>query len=94
MKKYFLIFCFLNFHNLILSQEVSVKIDTNVILIGQQIKFTVECNDVNIKSSFPIFLDTIVKGIEIIKQSHFYKTRTFDYSLGQWRILHSFIYYF
>ena len=39
MKKYFLIFCFLNFHNLVLSQEVSVKIDTNVILIGQQIKF-------------------------------------------------------
>ena len=69
MKKYFLIFCFLNFHNLLLSQEVSVKIDTNVILIGQQIKFTVECNDVNIESSFPIFLDTIVKGIEIIKSS-------------------------
>ena len=69
MKKFFLFFCYLKLSFLSFSQDASVKIDTNAILIGQQIKLTVECNDININSSFPVFLDTIIKGIEILKSS-------------------------
>jgi len=69
MKKFFLFFCYLKLSLLSFSQDVSIKIDTNAILIGQQIKLTVECNDINVNSSFPVFLDTIIKGIEILKSS-------------------------
>ena len=69
MKKFFLFFCYFKLSLLSFSQDASVKIDTNAILIGQQIKLTVECNDINVNSSFPVFLDTIIKGIEILKSS-------------------------
>mgnify|MGYP001185544682 CR=1 FL=1 len=69
MRKYFLIFCFLKFIHISYSQDASIKIDTNTILIGQQIKLTVECNDINTNSSFPFFFDTIIKGIEVLKSS-------------------------
>lgn len=60
MKKFFLFFCYLKLSLLSFSQDASIKIDTNAILIGQQIKLTVECNDINVNSSFPVFLDTII----------------------------------
>jgi len=64
MKK--LIFIFLTISNVLFSQTVSI--DTNSILIGQQINLTIT-NSVNNTTIWPIYNDTIINGIEIINSS-------------------------
>jgi len=61
MKKQILIFLFCS--NLIYSQ--TVKLDTNSILIGQQINLTIS-NPLKNTTLWPNYIDTIVTGIEII----------------------------
>tara|TARA_B100001758_G_C18397754_1_gene607025 strand:+ start:454 stop:1308 length:855 start_codon:yes stop_codon:yes gene_type:complete len=63
MKK--LIFIFLLVSNLILSQ--TAILDTNSILIGEQVKFKIT-NELNNTEKWPIYNDTIVNGIEIINK--------------------------
>lgn len=47
----------------------SVKLDTNVIVIGDQIKLQVSVEQAkDIKIGFPVFSDSIVTGVEIINQ--------------------------
>lgn len=50
------------------SQSANYLIDKDSILIGQQIRFTVELNDFELTNNFPVFNDSIVKGIEIIEK--------------------------
>ena len=64
MKK--LIFIFLLVSNLLLSQ--TAILDTNSILIGEQVKFKIT-NELNNTEKWPIYNDTIVNGIEIINKS-------------------------
>ena len=64
MKK--LIFIFLLSNNALFSQTISV--DTNSILIGQQINLTIR-NEISDVTIWPIYNDTIVNGIEIINSS-------------------------
>lgn len=68
MKKIFLIFCFI-INTISYGQNATVKIDTNTILIGQQIKLIVECEKITTPFLFPSLKDTIIKGIEIINIS-------------------------
>ncbi|MBK8808572.1 MAG: hypothetical protein IPO21_18835 [Bacteroidales bacterium] len=52
------------------AQKVGVyaKIDTNQILIGDQISFTLTCiQDSKLKVQFPHINDTIIKGVEIVE---------------------------
>lgn len=65
MKK--LIFIFLLSSNALFSQTISV--DTNSILIGQQINLTIR-NEISDVTIWPIYNDTIVNGIEIINSSN------------------------
>ena len=55
------IFCF--------GQTAIVSLDTNTILIGEQITFKIECLDIDKAINWPLFNDTIVNGIEIINKS-------------------------
>ena len=50
------------------SQSAKYLVDKDSILIGQQIRFTVELNDFELTNNFPVFNDSIVKGIEIIEK--------------------------
>lgn len=44
------------------------KLDTNQILIGDQVNFTLTCiQKKNSKVDFPKFVDTIIKGVEIVE---------------------------
>ena len=69
MKKFFLIFFFFAYSLISNSQNAEIKIDTNTILIGQQIKLIVKCEEITPPFIFPSFEDTIISGIEIIKNS-------------------------
>ena len=64
MKK--LIFIFLLFSNVLLSQ--TAILDTNSILIGEQVKFKIT-NELSNTETWPIYNDTIINGIEIINKS-------------------------
>ena len=64
MKK--LIVIFLISSHVLFSQTVSI--DTNSILIGQQINLTIT-NEVNNTTIWPIYNDTIINGVEIINSS-------------------------
>ena len=55
------VFCF--------GQTAIVSIDTNTILIGEQITFKIECLDIDKAINWPLFNDTIINGIEIISKS-------------------------
>ena len=55
------VFCF--------GQTAIVSIDTNTILIGEQITFKIECLDIDKDINWPLFNDTIINGIEIISKS-------------------------
>ena len=55
------LFCF--------GQKAIITLDTNVILIGEQITFKIECIDIDKIINWPLFNDTIVDGIEIISKS-------------------------
>ena len=64
MKK--LVVIFLLISNALFAQNA--MIDTNSILIGQQINLTIS-NAVNKTTKWPIYNDTIVNGVEIINTS-------------------------
>ena len=69
MKK--LIFIILLLENSVFcnAQVALATLDTNAILIGEQIKFKIECKNINKPINWPIFQDTIINGIEIISKS-------------------------
>lgn len=74
MRRFYIISLFLIGYFSITAQEVRFKtsLDTNSILIGEQtkLKLTISYeNNENIELLFPIFKDSIVKGIEIISSS-------------------------
>ena len=52
--------------NVVFSQNATI--DNNNILIGEQIKFTIS-NKIDNTENWPIYNDSLVKGIEIIKRS-------------------------
>ena len=62
MKKQ--LFTFLLFSNLVYAQ--TAKLDTNAILIGQQIDLTIS-NSLESTTVWPNYVDTVISGIEIIK---------------------------
>ena len=50
--------------------KVNAKLDTNLILIGDQLKFKIEVEqNRNVYTEFPVFNDTIVSSIEIVERS-------------------------
>ncbi len=61
-----LFYCILSLN--LFSQSAKYLIDKDSILIGQQIRFTVELNDFELTNNFPVFNDSIVNGIEIIEK--------------------------
>ena len=69
MKK--LIFIILLLENSVFcnAQVALATLDTNTILIGEQIRFKIECKNINKPINWPIFQDTIINGIEIISKS-------------------------
>ena len=67
-KTRFLILFFFVLTLNLFSQSAKYFVDKDSILIGQQIRFTVELNDIELTNDFPVFNDSIVKGIEIIKK--------------------------
>ena len=72
------------------SQSAKYIVDKDSILIGQQIKFTVELNDIDLTNDFPLFNDSIVNGIEIIKKLEIDTTKNKDsYYLKQEYIITS-----
>ena len=68
IKTRFLILFFFVLTLNLFSQSAKYLVDKDSILIGQQIRFTVELNDIELTNDFPVFNDSIVKGIEIIKK--------------------------
>jgi len=72
MKKIFYILGFLVFNFLSVSEgqeiNVSAGFDTSAIYIGDQIKYTITINKpINYILSIPVFKDTLIKNIEILK---------------------------
>ena len=63
MRKIILVFLYL-YSNTISAQ--SIKIDTNYILIGEQTKLVIS-SPITKTSSWPLYSDTLIDGIEIIK---------------------------
>ena len=63
MRKIILVFLYL-YSNTISAQ--SIKIDTNYILIGEQTKLVIS-SPITKTSSWPVYSDTLIDGIEIIK---------------------------
>ena len=63
MRKIILVFLYL-YSNTISAQ--SIKIDTNYILIGEQTKLVIR-SPITKTSSWPLYSDTLIDGIEIIK---------------------------
>ena len=75
-----LIFIILLLENSLFShaQVAKATLDTNAILIGEQIKFKIECESINNPINWPIFHDTIINGIEIISKSEIDTTSEYD----------------
>ena len=84
IKTRFLILFFFILTLNLFSQSAKYIVDKDSILIGQQIKFTIELNDIELTNDFPLFNDSIVNGIEIIKKLEIDTTKNKDsYSLKQ-----------
>ena len=89
-KTRFLILFFFVLTLNLFSQSAKYLVDKDSILIGQQIRFTVELNDIELTNDFPLFKDSIVNGIEIIKKLEIDTTKNKDtYSLKQEYIITS-----
>ena len=89
-KTRFLILFFFVLTLNLFSQSAKYLVDKDSILIGQQIRFTVELNDIELTNDFPVFNDSIVNGIEIIKKLQIDTTKNKDtYSLKQEYIITS-----
>ena len=69
MKKLFFILINLTISLFCFGQKAIITLDTNAILIGEQITFKIECIDIDKTINWPLFNDTIVDGIEIISKS-------------------------
>lgn len=69
MKKLFFILINLTISLFCFGQKAIITLDTNAILIGEQITFKIECIDLDKTINWPLFNDTIVDGIEIISKS-------------------------
>jgi len=90
IKTRFLILFFFVLTLNLFSQSAKYIVDKDSILIGQQIKFTVELNDIELTNDFPLFNDSIVNGIEIIKKLEIDTTKNKDsYYLKQEYIITS-----
>ena len=90
IKTRFLILFFFVLNLNLFSQSAKYLIDKDSILIGQQIRFTVELNDIELTNNFPQFNDSIVNGIEIIKKLEIDTVKNKDnYSLKQEYIITS-----
>lgn len=65
--KWLLLLCFAFVMQANAQKSVSVKIDTNIMLIGDQVKVTFEAIlPMNYSGNFPLFTDTIIGKLEII----------------------------
>ena len=69
MRKLFFILFTLILSLFCFGQKAIITLDTNAILIGEQISFKIECVDIEKAINWPLFNDTIVDGIEIISRS-------------------------
>lgn len=69
MKKLIIFILIILSNKISLAENFQATLDTNAILIGQQIKFSLKCSDLNSKINWPILTDSILNGIEIIKFS-------------------------
>ena len=69
MRKLFFILFILTVSLFCSGQKAIITLDTNAILIGEQIIFKIECVDIDKTINWPLFNDTIVDGIEIISKS-------------------------
>lgn len=71
IKKYYLLFVLIFASLSVFSQQLAVitKIDTNSILIGDQINYTITVNvPVNYGVNFPVFTDKLSDNIDIVAQ--------------------------
>ena len=69
MKKLIIFTLIILSNKISLAENFQATLDTNAILIGQQIKFSLKCSDLNSEINWPILTDSILNGIEIIKFS-------------------------
>lgn len=69
MKKFLITLLFIAITLISFSQSTQVSLDTNTILIGEQIKLKIICEKIASPINFPSFNDTIVEGVEIISRS-------------------------
>jgi hypothetical protein len=69
MRKLFFILFTLILSLFCFGQKAIITLDTNAILIGEQISFKIECVDIEKAINWPLFNDNIVDGIEIISRS-------------------------
>ena len=69
MRKLFFILFSLTVSLFCSGQKAIITLDTNAILIGEQIIFKIECVDIDKTINWPLFNDTIVDGVEIISKS-------------------------
>lgn len=69
MRKLFFILFSLTVSLFCSGQKAIITLDTNAILIGEQIIFKIECVDIDKAINWPLFNDTIVDGVEIISKS-------------------------
>ena len=96
MRKLIFILFTLNISLFCFGQKAIITLDTNIILIGEQTIFKIECFDIDKTINWPLFNDTIVEGIEIISKSEidtisnsnadkkniFFFSRIFNYFMG------------
>lgn len=69
MRKLFFILFSITVSLFCSGQKAIITLDTNAILIGEQIIFKIECVDIDKAINWPLFNDTIVDGVEIISKS-------------------------
>ena len=69
MRKFLFTILFIATNLISFSQSTQVSLDTNTILIGEQIKLKIICEEIDSPINFPSFNDTIVEGVEIISRS-------------------------
>ncbi len=69
--KYYIVLLFILLGNLTFAQNISIssKLDTNILLIGDQTKLNFEISKpINAQIDFPIFIDTIIDKIEVVEK--------------------------
>jgi|TARA_B110000240_G_C13499395_1_gene453169 hypothetical protein len=69
MKKLIIFILIILSNKISLAENFQATLDTNAILIGQQIKFSLKGSHLNSEINWPILTDSILNGIEIIKFS-------------------------